>query len=60
MVGSFAASDKICIFKTSKEVAPSGMIGRGHYKVTSSFFDDDQNLYLKFEWDLTVKKADKA
>ncbi|EOD46911.1 putative rho-gdp dissociation inhibitor protein [Neofusicoccum parvum UCRNP2] len=38
------------------EVAPSGMMARGHYNAVSKFIDDDQQTHLKFEWSFDIKK----
>ena len=38
------------------ETAPSGMVGRGHYKAISKFVDDDNVTHLQFEWAFDVKK----
>lgn len=38
------------------EVAPSGMIARGHYTAVSKFIDDDNQTHLKFEWAFDIKK----
>ncbi len=32
------------------------MMARGHYAVTSSFRDDDQNKHLEFEWSFDIAK----
>ncbi|CAL8274881.1 unnamed protein product [Lota lota] len=41
---------------TALDEAPSGMLARGTYSVRSTFVDDDNNIYLSWDWNLTVKK----
>jgi Rho GDP-dissociation inhibitor len=36
--------------------APSGMILRGHYNVTSTFVDDDKKTHLQFDWSIDIGK----
>lgn len=47
MVGSYAPKRELQSYTTPLEDAPSGMLYRGHYTVTSLFTDDDQNEHLK-------------
>ncbi|KAI9713236.1 MAG: hypothetical protein M1820_001222 [Bogoriella megaspora] len=59
MIGSYSPNTKDKPFHEKKfepETAPSGMLGRGHYKAVSSFVDDDNVTHLKFEWSFDVKK----
>ncbi|KAF2723889.1 E set domain-containing protein [Polychaeton citri CBS 116435] len=42
--------------KFESETAPSGMLGRGHYKAVSRFIDDDNQTHLEFEWSFDIKK----
>lgn len=44
------------IFTVEADTAPSGMLGRGHYKAVSKFVDDDNQTHLQFEWSFDVKK----
>jgi len=56
MVGSYAPKAEAHQYLTPFEDAPSGMLGRGTYRVTSCFTDDYKNEHLKWEWSLEVKK----
>ncbi|GAB1602425.1 rho GDP-dissociation inhibitor 1-like isoform X1 [Argonauta hians] len=56
MVGSYAPSKDLVSYMTPPEDAPSGMISRGTYTVTSKFVDDDGVEYLKWEWSFEIKK----
>ena len=38
------------------EEAPSGMLARGTYNVTTAFVDDDKVRHLEFLWNLEIKK----
>jgi len=38
------------------EMAPSGMVARGQYSITSLITDDDNTEHLKWDWTLEVKK----
>ncbi|KAJ1733591.1 rho GDP dissociation inhibitor [Coemansia biformis] len=40
----------------SQAKAPSGMLARGTYTVKSKFVDDDNNVYLEWEWAMEIKK----
>ena len=57
MVGSYGPKSELHVYHTPKEDAPSGMLARGDYKVQSCFTDDDKNIFLEWEWNLTIKKA---
>ncbi|KAK9237089.1 immunoglobulin E-set [Lipomyces kononenkoae] len=39
-----------------EEEAPSGLIARGSYNITSKFVDDDNTTHLLFTWTLDIKK----
>lgn len=56
MVGSYAPKKELQSYTTPIEDAPSGLLYRGHYNVTSLFTDDDQNEHLKWEWSFEIKK----
>ena len=56
MVGSYAPKAEAHQYLTPFEDAPSGMLGRGTYRVTSCFTDDYKNEHLKWEWSLEIKK----
>ena len=47
MVGSYAPKAEPHQYLTPFEDAPSGMLGRGTYRVTSCFTDDYKNEHLK-------------
>ncbi|KAK9480392.1 immunoglobulin E-set [Lipomyces japonicus] len=40
-----------------EEEAPSGLLARGTYDVTSKFVDDDNFTHLQFTWVLHIKKS---
>ncbi|KAK9457112.1 immunoglobulin E-set [Dipodascopsis uninucleata] len=40
-----------------EEEAPSGIIARGTYDVSSKFIDDDKINHLQFSWTLNIKKS---
>ena len=56
MVGSYAPKAEAHQYLTPFEDAPSGMLGRGTYRVTSCFTDDYKNEHLKVK---IKKKIDK-
>lgn len=56
MVGSYPPKKEIQSFTTNFEEAPSGMLARGEYSVSSLFTDDDKFEHLKWEWSLKVEK----
>lgn len=56
MVGSYPPKSEIQSYTTPFEEAPSGMITRGSYSVTSLFTDDDKNEHLKWDWTFEIKK----
>nr|CAG4636554.1 EOG090X0EJY [Eubosmina coregoni]SVE70089.1 EOG090X0EJY [Eubosmina coregoni] len=56
MVGSYAPKKELQSYTTPLEDAPSGLLYRGNYTVTSLFTDDDQNEHLKWEWAFEIKK----
>jgi len=43
-------------YTTPLEDAPSGLLARGQYNVTSVFTDDDKHEHLKWEWAFEIKK----
>jgi Rho GDP-dissociation inhibitor len=50
-------SDPLLIHRTVEpDTAPTGMLGRGHYKAISKFVDDDNETHLQFTWSFDVKK----
>lgn len=53
---SSTAQDHANTATVEPETAPSGMLGRGHYKAVSKFVDDDNQTHLQFEWSFDVKK----
>lgn len=56
MVGSYPPKKEMQSYTTPFEEAPSGMMARGSYSVTSIFTDDDKNEHLKWEWSFEIKK----
>ena len=56
MVGSYGPKNEAHTFTTPVDEAPSGMISRATYLVKSRFTDDDKNIYLEWEWSLSIKK----
>ncbi|XP_068148519.1 rho GDP-dissociation inhibitor 1 [Drosophila tropicalis] len=56
MVGSYPPKKEIQNYLTPPEEAPSGMISRGTYSVSSVFTDDDKHIHLKWDWTFEIKK----
>jgi Rho GDP-dissociation inhibitor len=56
MVGSYPPKEELHSFITNFEEAPSGMLARGEYSVSSLFTDDDKTEHLKWDWTLKVEK----
>jgi len=56
MVGSYAPKKDLQSYTTPLEDAPSGLLARGQYNVTSVFTDDDKHEHLKWEWAFEIKK----
>uniref|UniRef100_A0A6B2EFX5 Rho GDP-dissociation inhibitor 3 n=1 Tax=Phlebotomus kandelakii TaxID=1109342 RepID=A0A6B2EFX5_9DIPT len=56
MVGSYPPKLEIQSYTTPPEEAPSGLMARGSYTVTSLFTDDDKNEHLKWDWSFEIKK----
>ncbi|GAB0099004.1 rho GDP-dissociation inhibitor 1 [Sergentomyia squamirostris] len=56
MVGSYPPKKDLQSYTTPPEEAPSGMMARGSYSVSSLFTDDDKNEHLKWEWSFEIKK----
>lgn len=56
MVGSYPPKTEIQSYTTPFEEAPSGMLARGEYSISSLFTDDDKSEHLKWEWSLKVEK----
>ncbi|ODM99316.1 Rho GDP-dissociation inhibitor 1 [Orchesella cincta] len=50
MVGSYGPKVEIQSYTTPQEEAPSGLLYRGDYSISSNFTDDDKNVHLKWEW----------
>jgi len=55
MIGSQAPKLEVQSSTTPEETAPSGMMARGSYTVTSLFTDDYNTEHLKWDWKLDVK-----
>jgi len=56
MVGSYAPSLEAYSTLTPVEDAPSGLVKRGTYTVSSLFTDDDKTEHLKWDWTIEIKK----
>uniref|UniRef100_A0A1A9WSS2 Rho GDP-dissociation inhibitor 3 n=1 Tax=Glossina brevipalpis TaxID=37001 RepID=A0A1A9WSS2_9MUSC len=56
MVGSYPPKKEIQCYMTPSEEAPSGLMARGTYSVSSLFTDDDKHTHLKWEWTFEIKK----
>ncbi|RWS04955.1 rho GDP-dissociation inhibitor 1-like protein [Dinothrombium tinctorium] len=56
MVGSYGPKHELQSYTSPLEEMPSGMLARGTYVVKSLFTDDDNNEWLKWSWQLEVKK----
>ena len=56
MVGSYPPKTEPHVFQTKPEKAPSGVLVRGTFNVTSKFTDDDKNVYLEWDWVLKIIK----
>jgi len=56
MVGSYPPKAELHSFLTPFEDAPSGMVKRGTYSVSSLFTDDDKTEHLKWDWSIEIKK----
>nr|ABR27883.1 Rho GDP-dissociation inhibitor [Triatoma infestans] len=56
MVGSYPPKTEMQSYTTPLEGAPSGVMARGSYTVSSLFTDDDKNNHLKWEWAFEIKK----
>lgn len=56
MVGSYPPKADVQSYLTPFEEAPSGLVARGTYAVTSLFTDDDKNEHLKWDWTFEIKK----
>ena len=49
-VGSFGPSKNKNVCTIEEGVAPSGMLGRGHYTAKAKLSDDDKNVHLAVEY----------
>ncbi|XP_037806286.1 rho GDP-dissociation inhibitor 1 [Lucilia sericata] len=56
MVGSYPPKKEMQCYITPNEEAPSGLMARGTYSVSSLFTDDDKHIHLKWEWTFEIKK----
>ncbi|KAE9554298.1 hypothetical protein FO519_002469 [Halicephalobus sp. NKZ332] len=56
MFGSFAPRLEVYEYTSPPEEAPSGMLHRGKYNVSSVVRDDDGHVYLKWNWVLEITK----
>ncbi|KAI9009816.1 immunoglobulin E-set [Gaertneriomyces semiglobifer] len=57
MLGSYGPSTETYEKKFPTEVAPEGMLARGHYDVKSKFVDDDNTTHLEWSWSFDIKKG---
>ena len=53
---SFPPRKELHCYLTPLEDAPSGLMKRGSYSVTSLFTDDDKSEHLKWQWALEIRK----
>jgi hypothetical protein len=64
MVGSYGPAGEPYTKKFPVEEAPSGMLARGTYKVTSRFIDDDgfchlewlESIFSSRQWEMCIGK----
>uniref|UniRef100_A0A1A9WMA8 Rho GDP-dissociation inhibitor 3 n=1 Tax=Glossina brevipalpis TaxID=37001 RepID=A0A1A9WMA8_9MUSC len=56
MVGSYPPKKEMYCYISPSEEAPSGLMARGIYSMSSFFIDDDKYLYLKWDWTLKVQE----
>jgi len=57
MVGSYGPKSQQQTWTQSQvEEAPKGALGRGLYKISSKFIDDDKHVHLAWNWDMEIKK----
>lgn len=56
MVGSYPPKMEMHSYTTPAEEAPSGLLARGTYSVSSLFTDDDKHEHLKWEWTFEIGK----
>jgi len=56
MFGSFPPRQEVYEYISPAEEAPSGMLQRGKYNVSSVVRDDDGHIYLKWNWVLEIAK----
>eukprot|EP00296_Roombia_truncata_P008616 JP447113.1.p2 GENE.JP447113.1~~JP447113.1.p2 ORF type:complete len:144 (-),score=38.98 JP447113.1:271-681(-) len=60
MLGSFGPQDEpayvVTFPRRDWEVAPSGMLARGHYTAKSKYVDDDNQTHLAYEYAFDIKK----
>ncbi|KAJ3180332.1 hypothetical protein HDU85_004037 [Gaertneriomyces sp. JEL0708] len=57
MLGSYGPAAEPYEKKFPTEVAPEGMLARGHYDVKSKFVDDDNTTHLEWSWSFDIKKG---
>lgn len=44
------------VLTVEESEAPSGMLARGKFSVSSKFVDDDSNVHLEFDWTVDIRK----
>ena len=55
MMGSYGPSKDIREYKTQVEEFSKGLLVRGHYTVQSKLMDDDDRVFLTWEWAFDIK-----
>ncbi|XP_071797451.1 rho GDP-dissociation inhibitor 2-like [Asterias amurensis] len=55
MMGSYGPSKDIREYKTQVEEFSKGVLVRGHYTVQSKLMDDDDRVFLTWEWAFDIK-----
>ncbi|KAH7695582.1 rho guanine dissociation factor isoform 1 [Aphelenchoides avenae] len=56
MLGSYGPKGELYTYSTPQEEAPTGMMGRGKYRVRSLITDDDKNRWLEWTWCIDITK----
>ncbi|CAD6188833.1 unnamed protein product [Caenorhabditis auriculariae] len=56
MMGSYAPKNELQFYMSPPEEAPSGALHRGKYKVHSKISDDDDKVYLQWDWIMNFGK----
>ena len=56
MLGCYGPKKELHSYTTPPEQAPSGMLARGDYHVTSVLMDDDLNMFCSWSWNMKIAK----